>query len=301
MPNTLAHFAIQGPFSRALTRDFDPRWIYLGCVLPDLPWILARVASMLPLPVDGVELRLYAMGQAALASTLLLCAAISTLTPRPRRVLGVLCANALAHLLLDATEMKWGNGVHLFAPLSWRLTRFDLVPNESPINLLLTVGGLAVLGWEWNRHRPRPPILQLSAPRVAVATGLMIAYLLAPLAFRSAVEASGSYGIRTLRDVEHRTGLTLELDRTRFRRTSERTFVILWTGEELAVTGLTPERDARVSLRGTFVRPDLLQIEALTEHTVNRDWASYVGLILLIALWARGVRSRHRNHAPARQ
>ena len=58
---------------------------------------------------------------ASLAGTLLLCAAIAALTTTPRLVASVLGLNALLHLLLDATEQKWGNGVHLLAPFSWRM------------------------------------------------------------------------------------------------------------------------------------------------------------------------------------
>ena len=77
MPNTLVHFAAQGALSHGLWRRLDPRFVYLGCLLPDLPWILRRVVVGLGLPADTFDLRLYTMGLASLAVTLLLAAAVS--------------------------------------------------------------------------------------------------------------------------------------------------------------------------------------------------------------------------------
>ena len=85
------------------------------------------------------------MGLASLAITLLLAAAIAALTAAPRRVFAWLGLNALLHLLLDATEIKFGNGVHLLAPFSWRMTSFDLVAGESPLYLALTLAGVALV------------------------------------------------------------------------------------------------------------------------------------------------------------
>ena len=105
MPNTLVHFAAQGAASHGLWRRLDPRWVYLGCLLPDVPWILRRAVVGLGLPADTFDLRLYTMALASLAGTLLLCAALAALTRAPGLVLAVLGLNTLRHLLLDATAL----------------------------------------------------------------------------------------------------------------------------------------------------------------------------------------------------
>ncbi len=153
MPNTLVHFAAQGAASRALWRRLDPRFLYLGCVLPDLPWILRRAVVAFGVPVDAFDLRLYTMGLASLAITLLLAAAVAVATTAPRRVFAWLGLNALLHLLLDATEIKFGNGVHLLAPFSWRMTSFELLPGESPVYVLLTIAGVLLVLWDIARRR----------------------------------------------------------------------------------------------------------------------------------------------------
>jgi hypothetical protein len=294
VPNTLVHFAVQGPASRGLWRALDPRWIFLGCLLPDLPWILRRAVVALAPAVDPVDLRLYTMAQASLAGTLLLCAALAVATVAPRLVFAVLGLNALLHLLLDATEIKWGNGVHLLAPFSWRMTSFNLVGGEGILFPALSVAGVIVVAWELARRR-RPPVgLDLRPRRLAAAGAFLAAYLVAPLPFFSAVEASDSYSVKTMREVQQRPGRTVSFDRTAFLVTPAGGVVETWTGERLRATGATPDHDARVSLHGTFLEPDLLRIDRLVEHRRNRDWPSYLALVLLASLWARPYLPRQR-------
>jgi hypothetical protein len=217
------------------------------------------------LSIDPIDLRLYTMAQASLAGTLLLCAALAATTIAPRLVLTVLGLNALLHLLLDATEVKWGNGVHLFAPFAWRMTSFDLVAGESTLMLALTIAG--TLGLALEIARPRVPVvgLDLRPRRLAAAAALLAAYLLAPLPFLDAVEGSDSYSVKTLRDVAGRLGRAVSLDRT------------------------------------AFLAPDLLRVDRLVEHQQDGDWPSYVALSLLALVWTRSLwpprcpprRSRH--------
>lgn len=287
MPNTLVHFAAQGAASHGLWRRIDPRWIYLGCLLPDVPWILRRAVVGLGLPADTFDLRLYTMAQASLAGTLLLCAALAALAAAPRLVFAVLGANAVLHLLLDATEVKWGNGVHLWAPVSWRMTRLDVLPGESHVYTALTIAGALLLAWEIVRRRPPRVALVVRPARLAGAGVLLAAYLLCPLPFLGAIEASDSYSVKTLRDVDARTGRAVGLDRTAFERTPAGGFIRLWTGERVRATGALPDHDATVSLYGTFLAPDVLRADRLVEHRQGRDWPSYLALLLLAAIWLR--------------
>jgi hypothetical protein len=286
VPNTLVHFAVQGAASRGLWRRLDPRWIYLGCFLPDIPWILRRAVVGFGLPVDTFDLRLYTMAQASLAGTLLLCAALALLTAAPRLVLGVLGLNALLHLLLDATELKWGNGIHLMAPFSWRMTSFALLPGESSVYLVLAAAGGLLVAWEIARRRAPALGFDLRRVRLASSAVLLAAYLAFPLPCLGAIEASGSYSVKTLREVAARPGRPVSLDRTAFLTTPAGGFVQLWTGERVRATGELPARDATVSLHGTFLAPDVLRVDQLFEHRQDRDWPSYVALMLLGALWA---------------
>ncbi len=295
MPNTLVHFAAQGAASRGLWPRLDARWIYLGCLLPDLPWILRRAVVALSLPVDVFDLRLYTMALASLAGTLLLCAALAAATAAPRLVLAALGANALLHLLLDATELKFGNGVHLAAPFSWRMTSFDLLPGESPVYLVLAAAGALLVAWELTRPRNAVVGLVSTPPRLAASAALLAAYFAFPLPFLGAIQASGSYSVTTLREVGARAGRTVRLDRTAFHATPAGGVVQLWTGESVRATGVLPARDGTVSLEGTFLASDVLRIDRLHVHRRNRDWPSYVALLLLALLWARPLLPAHRG------
>jgi hypothetical protein len=287
MPNTLVHFAVQGAASRGVWPRLDARWVYLGCLLPDLPWILRRAVVALGLPADVFDLRLYTMALASLAGTLLLCAALGAVTAAPRLVFVVLGANALLHLLLDATELKFGNGVHLAAPFSWRMTSFELLPGESPVYGVLAAAGALLVVWELSRPRNAVVRFVWSFPRLAAGAALLGAYLVFPLPFLGAIEASDSYSVKTLREVDARAGRTVKLDRTAFHETTRGGMVHLWTGEDVRATGEQPTHDATVSLEGTFLAPDVLRIDRLFVHRHDRDWPSYVALLLLGVLWAR--------------
>ncbi len=287
MPNTLVHFATQGTLSRGVWPRVDARWIFLGCLLPDVPWILRRVAVGFDIPVNTYDLRLYTMAQASLAVTLLLCAALAVVTVAPRLVFGILGLNALLHLLLDATEVKWGNGVHLLAPLSWRMTRFDLIDGASLLVLVLTVLGAVLVTWEIARWRPPAIRLDLRPRRLALAMAFAMAYFFLPLVFLGGVEASDSYSVKTLREVSARPGRTVGLDRTSFIAGPEGGWVEMWNGERVRATGPVPDHDAGISLYGTFVEPDVLRVDRFVEHTGGRDWPSYLALFLLAALWVR--------------
>ena len=287
MPNTLVHFAVQGPASRGLWRRLDARWIYLGCLLPDVPWIVRRAVASAGLAVDPIDLRLYAMAQASLAGTLLLCAAFAAVAAAPRLAFSILGLNTLLHLLIDACEIKWGNGVHLFAPLSWRMTSFELVTGEGTVLVLLSAAGALLVTWDILRPRFSAIGLDLSPRRLAAGGALLAAYVLVPLALLSAIEASDSYSVKTLREVDRRVGKPLSLDRSAFRATADGGLLELWTGERVRAVGVAPAHDARVSLRGTFVEPHVLRIDRLAEHHRNRDWGSYLALGLLALLWLR--------------
>jgi hypothetical protein len=93
--------------------------------------------------------------------------------------------------------------------------------------------------------------------------------------------------VKTLREVAARPGRTVRLDRTAFHATPGGGLVHLWTGEDVRATGELPVHDAMVSLEGTFLTPGVLRIDRLFVHGQNRDWPSYVALVMLALLWAR--------------
>lgn len=299
MPNTLAHFGAQGPLARLTGVRVDARWVLLGCILPDVPWIARRAVSALAGGVvDPVALRLYAIVQASLLFSVALAGALALLSARPRPVFLVLALGALLHLLLDAAQTRWGNGVHLFAPATWQSVNFGWFWPESGVTVALVAGGAAYLGWEW-RWGPRGPGGRVPAAfdraKAGAAALLAVGYLSAPPVFFGDVLASGSHSLDALVDVEDRVGREVELDRVDYEPggagggPAGRLEV---TGGELRASGRLPPGAATVSVRGAFVDRRTVRVTEYHVHrSGERDLASYVGLALLAAVWFRDLTS----------
>jgi hypothetical protein len=139
VPNTLVHLGIQGLGNRLVSSRIDLKWVFLGCIIPDLPWIFRRAFIALVPGIDFYDVTLYAAVQASLLFCVLLSAVFALLSAKPRVVFGILAVNALIHLLLDTIEIKWGNGVFLLAPLTWQLLSFGWVWPDSVLITILSL------------------------------------------------------------------------------------------------------------------------------------------------------------------
>jgi len=121
MPNTLAHIAIGGILSKSALRNLDLKLVYMVCVIPDVPWIIQCIVKSTVNDFDLYDLRAYFIVQASLLSSNLLCISIALLTRKFWQTFVVLGLGCVIHLVLDATQIKWANGVHFFAPFDWKM------------------------------------------------------------------------------------------------------------------------------------------------------------------------------------
>ncbi|MHC4953454.1 MAG: hypothetical protein ACYTGZ_06160 [Planctomycetota bacterium] len=280
MPNTLAHFGVQGAASRALFGKLDPRWFLLGCALPDVPWIGRRIAAAVHAGIDPYALRLYATTQASLACTLFLCAAVASFAPKPRRIFLLLGFNALAHLLLDACQTKWGNGVHLLAPFSWRLDNWGLFWPESWATHTLTLVGIGFVVWAWRRGLWGPFVVDRR--RWPFAMAFLAVYLALPFAIQSGAFDADAHSIRTFRDKS--VGSPVAIDRSTLVVEDGAARIEAWTRESYRASGDLPDRDATVSIQGTLTEPDAISVARHHEHNGSqRDLPTYAGLAVLAA------------------
>ena len=71
MPNTLVHLGVQSVSTKALPREADFKWIAVGCIIPDVPWIIQRIILAAGTGIDRFELVLYATAQASFFSSLI--------------------------------------------------------------------------------------------------------------------------------------------------------------------------------------------------------------------------------------
>lgn len=288
MPNTLAHIGAQGLVTRAGMQNADPKWIYLGCVIPDVPWILQRVMYLTAPGIDPYTLRAYVIVQASLFSSILLCAALALFANRFWETFSILGLNAVLHLLLDACQTKWANGVHFLAPLSWELTNWGWFWPEGLTTYLLTGLGLVYFFW-YGRLSLKQGLGfgELNLLRVAGIGGLVIGYFAIPFLLLQGPKEADSHYLKTLNMAQGRTGHYVELDRARYVKTQEGRFLSYYGGtDQVRVEPLKLKPPVTVSVRGIFVSENKIRV---IDHHVHpggvRDYASYLGLGLILAVW----------------
>lgn len=300
MPNTLAHVGVQGVVTRWINPEADPKVIILGCLLPDVPWILQRLVREVMPGVDLYSLRAYCIVQASLLVTLLLCGALAVIARRPMPVFVVLSLNAFMHLVLDAFQTKWANGVHFFAPFSWDLVNFGWFWPENLPTYGLTLGGLGFIGWYWReglRQVPAwPYVPAVTWGRLGWCAALVGGYFLLPVFLWDGPFTADNHFVNTLSMKEARVGKMVEFDRNHYIKgggLQGRDVLRTFAGEHLEVRGVSLPHSGLVSVRARFVTPSIIEIQEIHEHSPwFRDGSSYVSIVLLMILWG-GAWGRH--------
>ncbi len=206
MPNTLIHLGVQGLLHRGLDRRVDLRLVYLGAIIPDLPWIAQRAIRQLWPDIDRIDLALYCGAQSSLGLCLVLSAALASLTRESRSTFVILAAGSLVHLGLDITQVKWGNGALFLAPFSWQITSLAWAWPEHPLFTWLTYLSLGIVLATWPLIDHRPLWVVRGTARWFAASALLVAYLAAPVFFIDDLLAADTYDAATLRDATSRTG-----------------------------------------------------------------------------------------------
>ena len=287
MPNTLAHIGIQTLVTRGVVRGADIKWVWAGCILPDLPWIGQRIARALPTDLSPIDIRLFATVQSSLFFCLIMSAALSCLSRAPLRTLAILCCGSLMHLVLDATETKWGNGVVLFAPLDWKLTNFGGIWPESSVVLALT--GLGLLVSLWSLQFLPHVTAGLRFPgvwRAGAFTALTTCYLCAPVAFMPFAESADLHYAATLRSVSDRPDRPIEFDRSRLALVGGKAELTSWTGERIELRSSLPVEAGTVSVRGRFIDSQTIEVRDIHQHNGRaRDYATMAGLAFVALCW----------------
>lgn len=290
MPNTLVHLCVQAPATRLVLREADFKLIALGCIIPDIPWIMQRIIlSTLP-EIDRLNLLTYAVIQASLVFCLLLTMALSLFSSRPRRMFLLLSANAFLHLLIDALQVKWANGVHFFAPFSWEMKSFSLFWPEHLLTYVLSVLGLLVLVFLGVRDWHKTVCLTSKKKNRIAATVLISAYFFCPFLLLEGPVRENSHFIGTLRQVDERPGKYIEFDRGLFR-SSDNSF-LTFLGERMHLRGNLPHEDGRLSLQGSFVDMNTIEVSRSHIHDFPRDLASKIALAGVLIIWLAALGSK---------
>jgi len=285
MPNTLAHIGINGLITRSIIKKSDLFWIYLGTIIPDIPWILQRVVQTFFPSVNGFDLRLYVIVQATLLFSLILSLIFALLTDATKRTFLILTLGSLLHLIVDSLQIKWANGVHLFAPFSWDLLNFGFFWPESLPTYILTFSGIVYFILNWNILKTQKLNLTLNFTKFIISVSLLLFYLLLPFYFMPQVEDANNHFIKTLRNENNRTGKYVEFDRKKikFDKLTNQYSIQTFDKSYIPIEGIKKTDAYKISLRGKFIDNHTIRAIEYHKHIVwFRDGASYVGLILVL-------------------
>ncbi len=287
MPNTLAHVGAQGILIHIVRPGIDPKLVALGCLLPDIPWILQRVVTATGLYNDPYSTRLYCIAQASLLVTLCLCGALALLLQKPKEAFLILGGNSFLHLLLDGLQTKLANGVHFIAPISWDLWNVEWFWPESLPTYILTVCGLIYLIWHWKVGISRPLTFHpASFLCLALSAILFLLYFFLPFVFLEGPRKANNHYVMTLAEKDTREGKIIEFDRALYIKTSSGDVIQGFDGQKIKVSTPIFDHSVIISGRGTFSAPDTVTLHEIHQHLWGlRDVSTVVGIILMSAMW----------------
>jgi hypothetical protein len=276
-------------------------WIIIACIIPDLPWILLK--CLIPLELfDPYDLRLYCTAQASLLFCLVCSLALACFTRQAGKIFLVLSGNCLFHLVLDALEIKWGNGVHLLAPFSWTMLHKGTIWPEHPVIFGFTLVGLLFLLGNWRHCIEAGNQLRLPGKaKTGVGILFFTMYVLGPILFLTQLERANSYNIHTLRMKNDRPGKTIDFDRVHYF--AEKRTLQTFAGEHIVVSGSQPTESGRVSFRGHFLTPTDFASTDHHYHRDHRDFETFVGLFMACTLLFQSLilphfQTRKNNQGP---
>jgi hypothetical protein len=285
MPNTLAHIGSQGFLTHPFLKNSDIKWIYLGCIIPDIPWIFQRIVKVILPGINLYDLRLYSIIQSSLLFCIILSMVLAMLSINYWKTFIILSINSLLHLVIDACQIKWANGVHLLAPFNWKLTIFSFFWPESITTYFLTVLGFVFFIIMWKKGITGEWDLKLNSPvRYAGLILLLIVYLIVPFFLLDLPEKQDNHFVHTLRNYNEREGKYIELDRKFYESSKHKIESI--SDEKINLKGIELDKSCVVSIKGAFVAQDTIKVTKYHIHNdLFRDGASYVGLVLILMFW----------------
>ncbi len=287
MPNTLGHIAIQTIASRTIFHRSDLNWIYLGCILPDLPWICQRALLYFLPMIDAATLRFYFDIQASLMFCLILSVVFAALGTNFYRYFLILSGNSLLHLLLDASQIKWANGVHLFAPFDWSLQNWGFFWPDSWLNYTITLFGLIIAACHlWQKDPPDDQKKYGERRHYIAALAFGLIYIFLPLFLLSGPEEADVHYISTLRQENERQGKYVEFDRVYYN--ADRKTINSLYSPPLLVEGVQLPNNTMLSLRGHFFNNETIIVNEYRPFpSTFRNSASYLGLLLIALFWLK--------------
>jgi len=298
LPNTLAHIGINGLLTKTIAKKSDILWIYLGCLIPDFPWIVRKIVALLLPNINGYELQPYVIVQASLFFCIILSLSFVSLSRKPTKTFFILFWGALLHLLLDPMQTKWANGVHLFAPINWKLLNYGFFWPESYLTYFITISGILFFVFTWKELLTTNFNLVFSKTRIFWGILFLGVYLFLPLKFMDNVLEADNHFVGTLKDFESRKNKYVEMDRKEieFNENTNSYWVKSFNDDEIELANVNKISSTKLSIKGNFVTNNKIWVTEYHENwVIFRDGASYIGLALILFAWIYSMKDNIRK------
>ena len=203
------------------------------------------------------------------------------------KVFGILAMGCALHLLLDALQVKWANGVHFLAPVSWDLLRFNLFWPDSLGTYVLMAAGFIYFVFNLSRSvQPNNHEFSLNRRSLSLSGALFLTWLVMPIAFIQSVYLADNHYVNTLKQSENRVGKYIEIDRNLVSLNGDVANVKTSYGETIRLEGGPQFKDGVViSLQGKFTDNSTIRIGTYHLHSGFRDIASILGLLCVLLVW----------------
>lgn len=288
MPNTLAHLGVAGVATRSVIEAADLKWIYIGAVIPDLPWIFQRLGWILFPHINLYNLRLYVIIQSTFLFGIIISLALASFSKEYLKTFLILSLGCLIHLLLDSLQKKWANGAHLFVPFNWDLFSLNLFWPESLPTYLITFFGLAYFVMMFRKGINAPlNMVTLNLKRWIIFLIISLIYFILPILILNQPLDANNHFVKTLQNKNERPGKYFEIDRRSYRFENGIGIIHTFAGEDIELKNLNIKTPGTISIKARFVSENTAEVIDYHIHSVLfRDGASYSGLILIIIFWS---------------
>ncbi len=288
MPNTLAHIALNGPASRFLYKRADILWIYLGCIIPDIAWILRKIIEFLIPSINAYNLQIYSIVQSTLFFSLLLSFGFALVSNSTKKPFIILILGSILHLLFDMLQIKWANGVLLFAPLNWEIINYGIFWPESIITYIFTIFGFIYYLIHCKEIKQVKLPLTINKKKLIGVLIILVLYLVLPIFFITDSKSADNHFVNTLENVAKRAGKYIEMDRkgVLFNEKTNSFWIKSFDESYIELSNINSISSNRLSIKGTFLTNNLIKVYEYHENIeLFRDGASYIGLLLIIIAW----------------
>ena len=236
-------------------------------------------------------MRLYVIVQSTLLFCIIVSFAFASLSKDFLKTFLILAFGCLVHLLLDSLQKKWANGAQLFAPFNWSLLNFDLFWPESLPTYLITLFGLFYFFMTFTNGTSAPLNLELkSTKRWFVFVSTLTVYMVIPLFLLSQPFDADNHYVKTIKDVKNRPGKYFEIDRRAYRYENSTGEINTFAGEDIKLKGIDLKDKEILSIKAKFIDEHTAQVIEYHIHSKYfRDWASYLGLTLILIFWVTNI------------